>query len=70
MPHHPSEEETESHVFDKVAKGNPDSNASNHPMHDEKREPVKASAADHMSKGPVIPDSRSMPSLNTEFNRF
>jgi hypothetical protein len=57
MPHHPSEEETESNLFDKVAKGNPDSNASNHPLHNENKEPVKATAADHMSKGPVIPES-------------
>jgi hypothetical protein len=63
MPHHPSEEETESNVFDKVAKGNPESNASDHPLHRENQEPVKASAADHKSKGPVIPDSRQTPSL-------
>ena len=64
MPHHPSEEETESNVFDKVAKGNPEeSNASDHPLHRENQEPVKASAADHKSKGPAIPDSRQTPSL-------
>jgi hypothetical protein len=57
MPHHPSEEETESNLFDKVAKGNPDSNASNRPLHDGNKERVKATAADHMSKGPVIPES-------------
>jgi hypothetical protein len=62
MPHHPSEEETESNVFDKVAKGNPESNASDHPMHKEGEEPVKASAADHQSKGPAIPDSKPTPS--------
>jgi hypothetical protein len=61
-PHHPSEEETESNVFDKVAKGNPESNASDHPMHKEGEEPVKASAADHQSKGPAIPDSKPTPS--------
>jgi hypothetical protein len=63
MPHHPSEEETESNVFDKVAKGNPESNASDHPLHRENQEPVKASAADHKSKGPAIPDSKQTPSL-------
>jgi|ERR1700722_2321092 hypothetical protein len=63
MPHHPSEEETESNVFDKVAKGNPESNASDHPLHRENQEPVKASAADHKSKGPAIPDSMQTPSL-------
>lgn len=59
MPHHPSEEETESHVFDKVAQGNSESTASDHPLHKENEEPVKATAADHKSKGPVIPDSES-----------
>ena len=57
MPAHPSEENTESNIFDKVAKGNPDSGASDHPMHDENKEPVKAAASDHKSKGPAIPDS-------------
>lgn len=68
MPHHPSEEETESHVFDKVAKGNPESTASDHPMHDENGGPVKATAADHKSKGPVIPDSKPVSSsVSSEF---
>lgn len=61
MPHHPSEEEAESNIFDKVAKGNPESNASSHPLHEENKEPVKATAADHKSKGPVIPDSEPVP---------
>ena len=60
MPHHPSEEETESNIFDKVAKGNPDSGASDHPIHAENEEPVKATAADHQSKGPAIPESESI----------
>ena len=55
MPHHPSEEETESHIFDKVARGNSESTASDHPLHDENKEPVKkATADDHQSKGPQI----------------
>ena len=58
MPHGQKEEETESHIFDKVAKGSSDSTASEHPMHDENKEQVKASQADHQSKGPVIPDSQ------------
>jgi hypothetical protein len=64
MPHHPSEEETESHIFDKVAKGNPESHASNHPLHDENKEAVKATAADHKSKGPVIPESEPIPNFS------
>jgi hypothetical protein len=48
MPHHP---------------GNPESKASDHPLHRENQEPVKASAADHKSKGPAIPDSRQTPTL-------
>jgi len=56
MPVHPSEENTESNIFDKVAKGNPDSGASDHPLHAENDEPVKADAADHKSKGPAIPE--------------
>lgn len=67
MPHHPSEEETESHIFDKVAKGNPESHASNHPLHDENKEPVKATAADHKSKGPVIPESEPIPNFLSSF---
>jgi hypothetical protein len=55
MPHHPSEEE----------KGNAESNASDHPLHRENQEPVKASAADHKSKGPAIPDSRQPPSVTS-----
>jgi len=51
MPHHPSEENTESHLFDKVAKESDNSTASDHPMH-------KASAEDHKSKGPQISDSK------------
>jgi hypothetical protein len=43
MPHLPSEEETESNIFDKVAKGNPESTASDRPLHRENEEPVKAS---------------------------
>jgi len=56
MPSLPSEENTESNIFDKVAKGNPDSGASDHPLHAENNEPVKATAADHQSKGPAIPE--------------
>jgi hypothetical protein len=59
MPQHPSEEQTESHIYDKAAKGNPDSHAVDHPLHGENKEPVKAAAADHYSKGPVIPDSKA-----------
>ena len=55
MPHHPSEEE----------KGNAESNVSDHPLHRENQEPVKASAADHKSKGPAIPDSRQSPRVTS-----
>ena len=58
MPHHPSEEETESNIFDKVAKQSGDSTASDHPLHEENEEPVKATAEDHKSKGPQISESK------------
>ena len=58
MPHHPSEEETSSNVFDQVAKESKDSNASDHPMHAEEASQTKATASDHASKGPQIVESR------------
>ena len=57
MPHHPSEENAPDHIFDKVAKESSDSTASDHPTHDENKGPVKATAADHQSKGPQIVES-------------
>lgn len=57
MPVHPSEENTTSNLTDKVAAESKDSTASDHPIHDENKGPLKASAADHKSKGPAIPDS-------------
>merc|ERR1712058_198674 len=33
-----------------------DSTASDHPIHDENKGPVKATADDHKSKGPAIPE--------------
>ena len=59
MPHHPSEEETSSNVFDQVAKESKDSNASDHPMHAEEASQTKATASDHASKGPQIVESKS-----------
>lgn len=55
MPVHPSEEETSSNVFDQVAKGSSDSNASDHPIH---KDDVKTAVDPHKSKGPQIPDSK------------
>jgi hypothetical protein len=57
MPVHPAEETAPSNLTDKVAQESSDSNASDHPIHDENKGPVKATAADHSSKGPAIPDS-------------
>ena len=57
MPHHPSEEDTESHIFDQVAKESDNSTASDHPMHKEDPSKVKATADDHKSKGPQISES-------------
>ena len=57
MPVHPSEETTTSNLTDKVAQESSDSTASDHHLHDENKGPVKASAADHKSKGPAIPES-------------
>jgi hypothetical protein len=58
MPHHPSEENAPEHIFDQVAKESDNSTASDHPNHDEKKGAVKATAADHQSKGPQIVESR------------
>lgn len=56
MPVHPAEEEAPSGLTDKVAQESKDSTASNHPLHDENKGPVKATASDHKSKGPAISD--------------
>lgn len=52
MPHHPTEEETDSHIFDQVAKESKDSTASDHAIHTE-----QAVTNAHNSKGPQIPES-------------
>lgn len=58
MPHHPSEENAPSHIFDKVAKESSDSTASDHAIHKENEGPVKqATAEHHKSKGPQISES-------------
>ncbi|EXJ86358.1 hypothetical protein A1O3_03309 [Capronia epimyces CBS 606.96] len=58
MPQHPAEENTQSHIFDKVAKESSDSTASNHPLHDENKGPLKqATSEDHRSKGPQLSDN-------------
>ena len=66
MPHGRGEEETESHVFDKVAKESDNSTASDHPMHKEGGD-AKASAQDHKSKGPQISDSKYTRQLRFPF---
>jgi hypothetical protein len=67
MPHHPSEEEAESGIFDKVAQQSKDSSgASDHAIHDtqhhgeeEKDKGAhKESIQIHSSKGPQIPDGK------------
>ena len=57
MPVHPSEENASEHIFDQVAKESDNSTASDHPIH-QTDESNKASAQDHKSKGPQIPDSK------------
>ncbi|ETN40207.1 uncharacterized protein HMPREF1541_04483 [Cyphellophora europaea CBS 101466] len=59
MPVHPTEETAPSNLTDKVAQESSDSTASDHPIHDENKGPVKATADDHKSKGPAIPESTS-----------
>lgn len=56
MPVHPSEEQTDSHIFDKVAKESGDAKTSDHPMH---KDDAKTAVDPHKSKGPQIPDSES-----------
>ncbi|EHY57327.1 hypothetical protein HRR83_002814 [Exophiala dermatitidis] len=60
MPQHPAEENTQSNIFDKVAKESSDSTASDHPIHNENSGPLKqATSEDLRSKGPQI--SEDMP---------
>ena len=59
MPHLPSEETAPDNLTDKVAQESSDSTASDHPLHDENKDPVKATAQDHASKGPQIPSGKS-----------
>ncbi|ERF68191.1 hypothetical protein EPUS_05272 [Endocarpon pusillum Z07020] len=66
MPHHPSEEEAESNIFDKVAQQSKDtSGASDHPIHKSEDQPGEESKDKeahqetiqiHSSKGPQISD--------------
>ncbi|RMD42914.1 hypothetical protein DV735_g2193, partial [Chaetothyriales sp. CBS 134920] len=59
MPHHPSEENAPSNIFDQVAKESSDSTASTHPIHDaaDKTDKAKASIQDFSSKGPQITEN-------------
>ncbi len=68
MPHHPSEEEAESNIFDKVAKNSTDSStASDHSIHDTQHQPGEESKDKgsnqeaiqiHSSKGPQLSDGK------------
>ncbi len=68
MPHHPSEEEAEPHIFDKVAKESKDSStASDHSIHEDQPQPGEESKDKgfnqeaiqiHSSKGPQISDGK------------
>ena len=56
MPHHPSEENAPSNLTDKIAQHSKDSNASDHPLHDENKGPIEdARAAINSAPGPQIP---------------
>jgi len=58
MPVHPSEENTQDHIFDQVAKESDNSTASDHPLHKETEGSwKKATAHDHKSKGPQLSDN-------------
>ncbi|RMZ81478.1 hypothetical protein DV738_g2210, partial [Chaetothyriales sp. CBS 135597] len=59
MPHHPSEENAPSHIYDQVAKESSDSTASTHPLHDttDKSDKAKASIQDFTNKGPQITEN-------------
>ena len=68
MPHHPSEEEAEPNIFDKVAKQSTDSStASDHPLHNAQPQPGEQSKDKgsnqeaiqiHSSKGPQVSDGK------------
>lgn len=62
MPVHPSEEEAPSGIYEKIAKdpsSTTESTASDHEHHENEHTPGKASAQDHLSKGPTIPMNMS-----------
>ncbi len=58
MPAHPTEETAPSGLTDKIAQGSQDSNASDHPIHDENKGPVEQAFSTGRSGGPQKPDSK------------
>lgn len=56
MPSHPSEERAPEGLTDKIAQHSSDSNASDHPIHDENKGPIEEAAGALKSKGPQIPE--------------
>ncbi|KAK5082533.1 hypothetical protein LTR70_008187 [Exophiala xenobiotica] len=57
MPSHASEETAPSGLTDKVAQESSDSNASNHPIHDENKGPVEQAFNTGRAGGPQKPDN-------------
>lgn len=61
MPHHPSEENAPDNLTDKIAQHSRDSNASDHPLHDENKGPIEgvktSTEAIQGSAGPQIAES-------------
>lgn len=58
MPAHASEETAPSGLTDKVAQHSSDSNASDHPLHDENKGPVEQAFNTGRAGGPQKPDSK------------
>jgi len=58
MPAHPSEETAPTGLTDKVARESKDSNASDHPIHDESKGPVEQAFNTGRAGGPQKPDSK------------
>ncbi|KAK5077227.1 hypothetical protein LTS08_006083 [Lithohypha guttulata] len=58
MPSHPSEERAPEGLTDKIAQHSSDSNASDHPIHDENKGPIEEAGGPLKSKGPQIPEGK------------
>ncbi|KAF3008811.1 hypothetical protein E8E13_010625 [Curvularia kusanoi] len=73
MPVHPAEETASGSITDKVAKESKDSNASDHPLHDEENQATSggsvAANAHKANPGPVHADNLPEPASKEELKK-